>query len=591
MKKLILVLLMLALMLTLTACKCKHEVTLVTNAKDATCTEEGYTGDTVCSKCQEVVAAGAAIPAAGHTEGELQGVLDATCTEEGYTGDAFCTVCEAQLVQGEAVVALGHTPTERIGVMEPTCTAEGYTGDVFCALCEERLETGEAIEMLPHTPGELENVVEPTCTEEGYSGDVYCTVCGTCTTQGEAVAALGHTLGEPANVVESTCLADGYTGDFPCTVCGEILPGEVVERLPHTFENDTCTVCGWRTPGMYIAAALEFPWDELVETGYVKLDGAALVSVSEGLHGDLVVGEEVTEVKLNAFRNCQLTKVTLPVDCTVIGSKAFDVCKKLEEVVFFGAIEEIKDGTFYGCEALVSFVVPESVTRIGGQAFEKCAALEKVVLPDGVTQIGQNAFKNCTALVEINVPASLQELGSRAFENCLSMTAFDLPEGLTELGMNAFSGSGVTHMTIPSTIEKLSSQGNTMSLVYADLSRLSVQKFQNGGMFAGCEELETVILPAGLIELGTDTFRNCYSLKEIVLPDTLMTITGSASELSRNANTVRVVWPVALSDGSALAELPFLEEICYKGSEAQWNMTVSKDLFPSVKVIFDYTEE
>ena len=68
MKKAILVLLMAAVLLALTGCSCKHEETTLTHAVAATCTQEGYTGDKVCVKCNETVEKGEAIPAAGHTE-------------------------------------------------------------------------------------------------------------------------------------------------------------------------------------------------------------------------------------------------------------------------------------------------------------------------------------------------------------------------------------------------------------------------------------------------------------------------------------------------------------------------------------------
>lgn len=47
----------------------------VRNAKDATCTEEGYTGDTVCKRCGETLATGSAHPGSGprHRGEERQG--------------------------------------------------------------------------------------------------------------------------------------------------------------------------------------------------------------------------------------------------------------------------------------------------------------------------------------------------------------------------------------------------------------------------------------------------------------------------------------------------------------------------------------
>lgn len=47
MKKILMGLVLLCLLLTLTGCSCKHEETKLINAKDATCTTDGYTGDTV----------------------------------------------------------------------------------------------------------------------------------------------------------------------------------------------------------------------------------------------------------------------------------------------------------------------------------------------------------------------------------------------------------------------------------------------------------------------------------------------------------------------------------------------------------------
>ena len=46
---------------------CQHTTTKVEGAKEATCTEPGYTGDTVCADCGETVAAGEVIPAPGHS--------------------------------------------------------------------------------------------------------------------------------------------------------------------------------------------------------------------------------------------------------------------------------------------------------------------------------------------------------------------------------------------------------------------------------------------------------------------------------------------------------------------------------------------
>lgn len=76
------------------------------NVVEATCTEAGYTGDTVCKWCGKVLKAGEVVPAAHKTE--IKDAKAATCTEAGYTGDEVCTVCNETIKKGEEIPALGH---------------------------------------------------------------------------------------------------------------------------------------------------------------------------------------------------------------------------------------------------------------------------------------------------------------------------------------------------------------------------------------------------------------------------------------------------------------------------------------------------
>ena len=73
------------------------------------------------------------IPATSH-DTELVGAKDATCTEDGYTGDEVCKVCGVTVKQGEVIPALGHDYKDgkcsRCGAEEPTTPVEpGKPGD------------------------------------------------------------------------------------------------------------------------------------------------------------------------------------------------------------------------------------------------------------------------------------------------------------------------------------------------------------------------------------------------------------------------------------------------------------------------------
>ena len=125
-----------------------HTETETVNAKAATCTEDGYTGDVVCKACGKVITKGEVIPALGHKI-KLVGAKAATCTEDGYTGDEVCTICGEIVKKGEVIPATGHD-TEIVGAKEPTCTEDGYTGDVVCKTNGETIKKGEVIKATGH---------------------------------------------------------------------------------------------------------------------------------------------------------------------------------------------------------------------------------------------------------------------------------------------------------------------------------------------------------------------------------------------------------------------------------------------------------
>ena len=146
---------------------CSHTNTVLKNAKAATCTVAGYTGDTHCASCDALVSRGTAIAAPGHSFSEWtvdgEGMYR-SCLVCGYvqTADKPCTH-ESTVIKNEKA---------------PTCALEGYTGDTYCAECEEKLAGGESIPKTKnHDWSEMTVVTEPTFSAPG-KGISTCKVCG-----------------------------------------------------------------------------------------------------------------------------------------------------------------------------------------------------------------------------------------------------------------------------------------------------------------------------------------------------------------------------------------------------------------------------
>lgn len=219
--------------------------TEVRGAKDATCTQDGYTGDTYCKDCNAKIASGKSIPATGHTSGT------ATCKDL-----AVCEVCHKPYGEKNASNHVGGTEVR--GAKDATCTAAGYTGDTYCKGCDTLLTSGKAIPAKGHTGGTATCYWKATCE-----------VCGE--TYG-GLATRNHIAGcEPEWIVTETEHEQKYSrcgriatlkgehafGDW--TVTQEAAPGEAGEQ------ERVCTVCGYaETEEIPALAAEESPGSEPV---------------------------------------------------------------------------------------------------------------------------------------------------------------------------------------------------------------------------------------------------------------------------------------------------------------------------------------
>lgn len=98
-------------------------------AKEATCTEVGYTGDKVCKWCGTLMEKGKEIPMKEHTVVDVAAV-EATCTTDGMKAGTKCSVCGTVLSGCEKVDKLGHDYKDgkctRCGEADPNYVAPSF---------------------------------------------------------------------------------------------------------------------------------------------------------------------------------------------------------------------------------------------------------------------------------------------------------------------------------------------------------------------------------------------------------------------------------------------------------------------------------
>ena len=209
--------------ITITRSTCEHKKTTIRNREAATCIWEGYTGDTYCRDCGELLTAGKATAKRAHTV-----ETPATCVSE-----AVCSVC-MEVFGG--VDAANHVHTTVKNRKDATCTQTGYTGDTYCADCSKLLLTGKETAALGHDY-QISIMKQPTTTEEGirtYS----CSRCSSSYTEGIAkLPEEKHTHNYTGSITKTATCTDTGQKTFTCS-CGD----SYTETIPATGHSYTSVV-------------------------------------------------------------------------------------------------------------------------------------------------------------------------------------------------------------------------------------------------------------------------------------------------------------------------------------------------------------
>ena len=173
--------------------------TYLVGQKEATCYEEGYTGDTYCADCDVKIATGTSIPTSEHNPASIWSTDDTH----------HWKVC--------SVVACGNIidKAEHTGG-EATCTAKAV-----CSVCQVAYGS---VNDKNHKNTEVRDAVAATCVTVGYTGDTWCKDCNTKIADGSTIPAGHKTVKVPA--VEATHYEDGNIEYFTCSGCEKLFTGE-----------------------------------------------------------------------------------------------------------------------------------------------------------------------------------------------------------------------------------------------------------------------------------------------------------------------------------------------------------------------------
>jgi len=507
-----------------------------TEAKAATCTQDGNNRYFTCSTCgkvfkdeqgtQETTAQAEVLPALGHTT-KLVDTVAPTCTQPGNKAYYVCETCgrafkdkqgtQATTVRAEAVPALGHTKVTDQRV-EPTCTKTGLTEGTHCSVCDEVLTAQKEIPAKGHSEV-IDEGTEPTCTKPGLTEGKHCSVCNEVLTAQEEIPAKGHDV-EKVEAKEATCTEDGNNDYYVCRVCGEAFKDEKCEQAT-TVEAETLSALGheitkveaaeptWEAAGnieYYICSRCEKLFKDALGTEETTLEEVTLPMISY-----------VTEIILT--RDGELVPETMEVDGRTSRTLSFAVM-----VQPAGAETKVEWSSSVPAVARVNqsgivTLLTSGTTVITAAATDGSEVTAQVTLnvtaPDYAPRLGASTLTlNSVSSAGVDV-ALVESYGNQILSVSVDDERFDVEYADNLLTLT--SREAVARGTYRMTLEAVCDDGRTYSYpitvrVIQTLPRLTVRQSQRFNLFYR-DSQATLTITGGEVESAELTGNSDFVLE------------------------------------------------------------------------------
>ena len=273
---------------------------------------------------------------------------------------------------------------------------------------------------------------------------------------------------------------------------------------------------------------------------------------------NFVFPEKVTKIGGDAFGYTTLSgALIIPEDCEEIGHNAFSHTN-ISSLELSPRLKHISSRAFDGCGALSgSLALPESLEDIGGGAFEGCKMLSgNLVLPSKLTTIPNSCFSGCGFTGDLIIPDNIMTIEACAFRSCSFNGTLKLPKGLKRLEdlghtWGTFSGCKFQgELVIPAQLQSIGKStfdgNNFSSIVFEEGSELV--KIDDSAFLDNRRLSEPLVIPEGVITIGSNAFSWCRNLPSVVIPSTITTIGSGAfkncyyiTRMQCNATTPPVV--------------------------------------------------
>ena len=199
------------------------------------------------------------------------------------------------------------------------------------------------------------------------------------------------------------------------------------------------------------------------------------------------------------------TKIILPNTIEYIKSSSFDHCENIRSIKIPKTVKDLQQSAFYQCRNLKSAVILCPIADFGVFPYIRCAIVGEEV---------ETVNFGCQDLISFNIPNSVKYVGRFSSNHVRSLK---IPNTVTKVG--DIYGIRLINVELPNHLDKLPSFRNCRNLE----SLVIPNNIKEIGMdnFSGCANLQSIIIPNGLTTIKDRAFFGCNSLQSISLPNSI----------------------------------------------------------------------
>ena len=244
------------------------------------------------------------------------------------------------------------------------------------------------------------------------------------------------------------------------------------------------------------------------------------------------------------FNGCPIRSFTIGEDVEILPAALCHGMKDIQSITIPKNVRKIGDYTFLDCSSLSSIIIPDSVTSIGNYVFDGCSSLTSISIPDSVTSIGNRAFYKCSSLSSIVIPNGVKSIGEYAFYSCTSLSSITIPENVTNIGNYAFYGCS----SLASVVWNATDYENSKQKSPFDNSH-SITSFSFGDgvksipafLCSGMANLQSVIIPDSITNIGERAFSGCTSLRSLTIGSKINSIGKDAFDRCSSISNITII--------------------------------------------------